>query len=166
MRKRNLARAAERTAQAKATAVAAAAASSTPSAGDTTAATPEYSGPVSETVRPESLPQSTSALVASPVHPSLPPKPPTTIPPAKPVSPEIPGSAAAVQSSTLAPATTSAAVPEAAAPVDKQIREFEEVGSFLRVCFGGHVDLTGIEQAAMGLACFAHGTRSLFATFW
>ncbi|KAL4067280.1 THO complex subunit 1 transcription elongation factor-domain-containing protein [Scleroderma yunnanense] len=116
MRKKTLARTAERIAQARAKAAAAVTASNPPTAESTVAAPQSQEAPTTEAIKSEASPQSTPVVgtVASPVHPSLPPKPSPVLSTPKPET---------------GPAGTSSApapVQESVPPVDEQIQKFEE----------------------------------------
>ncbi|KAI6154052.1 THO complex subunit 1 transcription elongation factor-domain-containing protein [Pisolithus tinctorius] len=116
MRKRTLARTAERIAQARAKA----AASNQPAAESATPApvSQDAQPPITEANKPEMSPHPPSTAVASPAHPSLPPKPSTTTVPS--ATPALPATATATSTPVPAPAQVSAP------PVDEQVQKFEE----------------------------------------
>lgn len=126
LRKRTLARNAERIAQARAKAATAAAAPNVPIA-DTIAPPQPREGdlPMTE-IKSESSPQPIPVAIASPVHPSLPPKPSSTTS----IKPE-PGPAPAASSTSSVPPPTRppASTQESTPPVDEQVQKFEEVSS-------------------------------------
>ncbi|KAI6012615.1 THO complex subunit 1 transcription elongation factor-domain-containing protein [Pisolithus orientalis] len=116
MRKRTLARTAERIAQARAKA----AASNQPAA-ESAAPAPvsqDAQPSITEANKPEMSPHPPSTAVASPAHPSLPPKPSTTTVPS--AAPALPATATATPTPIPAPAQVSAP------PVDEQVQKFEE----------------------------------------
>ncbi|KAG6332420.1 hypothetical protein ID866_6671 [Astraeus odoratus] len=132
MRKKALARTAERMAQARAkAAAAAAAASSIPPSTDLLTSAPlsqESGPPTADAAKPEASPQPVVASVASPMHPSLPPKPSTAIPPSMPAAPET-GATLVPSSTSTAAAGTPRPSPGPAAPaqpVDEQLQKYEE----------------------------------------
>ncbi|KIO06973.1 hypothetical protein M404DRAFT_137213 [Pisolithus tinctorius Marx 270] len=116
MRKRTLARTAERIAQARAKA----AASNQPAAESATPApvSQDAQPPITEANKPEMSPHPPSTAVTSPAHPSLPPKPSTTTVPS--ATPALPATATATSTPVPAPAQVSAP------PVDEQVQKFEE----------------------------------------
>ena len=123
MRKKALAKNAERIAQAR---VKAAAAQGLPA---TEAPTPSQEV-LASTVEPVKVePPSTApqSVAGSPLHPSLPPKPGTTVP-GRALGTEAPSNAPAVAIPPVPAATTSAAAsPTPAPPTDEQILKLEDV---------------------------------------
>lgn len=140
MRKKTLAKNAERIAQARAKAAAAAAQAS--SATEAPALLQEVSTTTTTTTAEPSsaAPQSAQPVAGSPLHPSLPPKPGTSVP-ARVAGTEGPSNTPALAAPVPippAPATTTPAPSSTPAPApstDEQILKLEDVRiMFLRAC--------------------------------
>jgi len=124
MRKKTLAKTAERIAQARAKAAA-----PNPPAAEPTVPPPQSreSNLSTTEVKTEPSSQPTPVAVASPVHPSLPPKPSTVS-----TSKLEAGPTPAASSTASVPASIHLPAQDSVPPVDEQIQKFEEVSSVVR----------------------------------